>query len=81
MIEQPTVELDRCESVRILRATVQTAALQSARELFQQRREWWLPVAAKLESREPHEIVIYRIHISRLTGRRASRDSRARNRG
>ena len=60
---------------------VQTAALQSARELFQQRREWWLPAAAKLQSHEHHAIVIYRIQISRLTGRRAARDSRTSPRG
>ena len=60
---------------------MQTAALQSARELFQQRREWWLPAAAKVGSHEHHEIVIYRIQVSRLTGRRAARDSRMTTRG
>jgi nitroimidazol reductase NimA-like FMN-containing flavoprotein (pyridoxamine 5'-phosphate oxidase superfamily) len=50
------------------------AALKSAQELFRKRREWWLPAAAKLGSREHHEVVIYRIQIGRLTGRRASRD-------
>jgi uncharacterized protein len=55
---------------------VETDGLRSARELFQQRREWWLPAAAKVTSRERHEMVIYRIQITRLTGRRASRESR-----
>ena len=55
---------------------VETDALRSARQLFQQRREWWLPAAAKVGSSEHHEMVIYRIVISRLTGRRASRDAR-----
>jgi nitroimidazol reductase NimA-like FMN-containing flavoprotein (pyridoxamine 5'-phosphate oxidase superfamily) len=40
--------------------------------LFQQRAEWWLPAAAKLPSKQPHAMVIYRIVIDRLTGRRAS---------
>ena len=44
-------------------------------DLFQERREWWLPAAAKLGSRESHAVVIYQIHIDRLTGRSASRDS------
>ncbi len=38
------------------------------------RREWWLPAAAKAGSREPHAAMIYRIQIDRLTGRSASRD-------
>jgi hypothetical protein len=40
--------------------------------LFQQRSEWWLPAAARLPSKQPHAMVIYRIVIDRLTGRRAS---------
>lgn len=43
-------------------------------ERFQQRPEWWFPAAAKLTSRERHAVVVYRIQIDRLTGRRASRD-------
>jgi nitroimidazol reductase NimA-like FMN-containing flavoprotein (pyridoxamine 5'-phosphate oxidase superfamily) len=50
------------------------AARQSAQELFQQRPEWWLPAAAKVGKREHHAMVIYRIQIDRVTGRRASRD-------
>ena len=42
--------------------------------LFQERREWWLPAAAKLGSHESSAAVIYQIHIDRLTGRSASRD-------
>jgi nitroimidazol reductase NimA-like FMN-containing flavoprotein (pyridoxamine 5'-phosphate oxidase superfamily) len=41
---------------------------------FEQRREWWLPAAAKLDSRESSAVVVYQIHIDRLTGRTASRD-------
>ena len=44
-------------------------------ERFQHRPEWWFPAAAKLPSREHHAMVIYRVTIDRLTGRRAARDS------
>jgi uncharacterized protein len=43
-------------------------------DLFQQRNEWWLPAAAKHGSREAASVLIYQIHIDRLTGRSASRD-------
>ena len=48
---------------------------QRAWERFQQRPEWWFPAAAKLPSRERHAMVIYRIQIDRVTGRRASRQA------
>lgn len=43
-------------------------------ELFQGRREWWLPAAAKVGSREAPPVLIFQISIDRLTGRGASRD-------
>jgi nitroimidazol reductase NimA-like FMN-containing flavoprotein (pyridoxamine 5'-phosphate oxidase superfamily) len=49
-------------------------ARQRAERLFQERREWWLPAAAKLPGREHSDVVVYRIRIDRMTGRRASRD-------
>jgi len=43
-------------------------------ERFQQRPEWWLPATAKVSSApERHAIVVYRIEIDRVTGRRTSR--------
>jgi nitroimidazol reductase NimA-like FMN-containing flavoprotein (pyridoxamine 5'-phosphate oxidase superfamily) len=45
-----------------------------AHDLFQQRQEWWLPAAAKLGSRERHAVVVYRIQIEQVTGRRAARN-------
>jgi len=45
-----------------------------AEHLFQQRREWWLPAAAKVPSAEHQDVVVYRIQIDRLTGRRTARD-------
>jgi len=50
------------------------ARRQRVWESFQQRPEWWLPAAAKLPSQERHAMVIFRIHIDRLTGRRAVHD-------
>ena len=49
-------------------------ARRRAEQLFLQRREWWLPGAAKLETSERDHIVVYRIQIDHVTGRRASRD-------
>lgn len=45
-----------------------------AEQLFQQRREWWLPGIGKVLPREHHQIVLYRIQIGRVTGRRAGRE-------
>jgi nitroimidazol reductase NimA-like FMN-containing flavoprotein (pyridoxamine 5'-phosphate oxidase superfamily) len=49
-------------------------ARQRADALFQQRAEWWMPAAAKVGSHERHAVVVYRIHIDRITGRRAARN-------
>jgi uncharacterized protein len=49
-------------------------ARDRAQKLFQERAEWWLPAAAKVVSREPHAVVVYRVRIDRMTGRRAARD-------
>jgi nitroimidazol reductase NimA-like FMN-containing flavoprotein (pyridoxamine 5'-phosphate oxidase superfamily) len=48
-------------------------ARQRAEALFMQRKEWWFPAAAKLPGREHPDVVVYRILIDKLTGRRASR--------
>lgn len=48
-------------------------ARRTAEELFSKRGEWWLPAAAKVGSGERHSVVIYRIKIDHMTGRRASR--------
>jgi uncharacterized protein len=50
------------------------ASRQRALKLFEPRAEWWLPGAAKVGPREQHAIVVYRIHIDTMTGRRAARD-------
>jgi nitroimidazol reductase NimA-like FMN-containing flavoprotein (pyridoxamine 5'-phosphate oxidase superfamily) len=48
-------------------------ARRTAEELFSKRREWWFPAAAKVGSSERHAVIIYRIKIHRVTGRRAAR--------
>lgn len=49
-------------------------ARRRALHLFEQRPNWWLPGVAKREGgSEHHSPVIYRISISRISGRRASR--------
>ena len=46
-----------------------------ALELFQEQSRWWLPAGARLSSGVEHASpVIYRIHISSMSGRRAARE-------
>jgi uncharacterized protein len=54
-------------------APEESEARDRAQQLFQQRPEWWLPAAAKVGSRERHAVVVYRIRIDRLTGRKAAK--------
>jgi nitroimidazol reductase NimA-like FMN-containing flavoprotein (pyridoxamine 5'-phosphate oxidase superfamily) len=42
--------------------------------LLDTRDEWWFPGAARFEAQEHHAVVIYRIHIDSITGRRADRN-------
>jgi nitroimidazol reductase NimA-like FMN-containing flavoprotein (pyridoxamine 5'-phosphate oxidase superfamily) len=45
-----------------------------ALELFQQRSDWWFPAAGKLAARDEHEMpVVYRVHIDKVSGRRAAK--------
>jgi uncharacterized protein len=48
-------------------------ARKHALELFRSRPEWWLPAASRTDKREPHPMVLYRIRVDRLSGRRADR--------
>jgi len=45
-----------------------------ALHLFQQRKEWWLPGGARTEHSDPHSVVLYRVDIDQMTGRRATRE-------
>ncbi|MBY0493393.1 MAG: pyridoxamine 5'-phosphate oxidase family protein [Cyanobacteria bacterium] len=52
----------------------QQRARQRALDLFQEQSRWWLPGGAKLSSGVEHASpVVYRIHISSVSGRRAVR--------
>jgi uncharacterized protein len=42
-------------------------------DLLGARAEWWFPGAARFERSQPQAVVIYRIHITSMTGRRAAR--------
>ena len=57
----------------IHQAPEEAEARRRAERLFQDRREWWLPAAARVTSGERHEMVVYRVQFERLTGRHASR--------
>jgi nitroimidazol reductase NimA-like FMN-containing flavoprotein (pyridoxamine 5'-phosphate oxidase superfamily) len=52
-------------------------ARRRAESLFRERPEWWFPGAARVGAREHPDVVVYRIQIDRLTGRRAARDSQS----
>jgi uncharacterized protein len=59
----------------ILDSDSDSDARERALALFQTRTEWWLPGAAHLTARERQAVIVYRIQIERVSGRRASRDS------
>jgi nitroimidazol reductase NimA-like FMN-containing flavoprotein (pyridoxamine 5'-phosphate oxidase superfamily) len=48
---------------------------QEGLNLFRRRSEWWLPALSKVGAREQQTLVVYRILIDGMTGRRASRAS------
>ncbi|HEY0875304.1 MAG TPA: pyridoxamine 5'-phosphate oxidase family protein [Vicinamibacterales bacterium] len=49
------------------------SARRTVQTLFEGRPRWWYPAAAKVGTREHHEMVLYRIIIDRMSGRRTSR--------
>jgi nitroimidazol reductase NimA-like FMN-containing flavoprotein (pyridoxamine 5'-phosphate oxidase superfamily) len=51
----------------------EAAARRRAERLFQQRHEWWLPGAAKVDSKPWERAVMFRIAIEQMSGRRADR--------
>jgi nitroimidazol reductase NimA-like FMN-containing flavoprotein (pyridoxamine 5'-phosphate oxidase superfamily) len=44
-----------------------------ALNLFSERSQWWLPGAARLSDSEHESVVVYRINIDHMTGRRTTR--------
>jgi len=57
----------------IHQSSEESAARRRAEQLFSARQRWWLPAAAKVEGREHHDVVVCRIQIDRLDGRRTAR--------
>jgi uncharacterized protein len=49
-------------------------ARRRAEQMFLARGEWWLPAAARVPGHDHHGVVVYRIQIDRLSGRRAARN-------
>jgi nitroimidazol reductase NimA-like FMN-containing flavoprotein (pyridoxamine 5'-phosphate oxidase superfamily) len=59
----------------IHQAPEEAEARRRAQSFFQERKEWWLPAAARVTSVEHENMVLYRITLDRVTGRRTKRDS------
>lgn len=66
------VVMGRYEEIHV--APAEAEARRRAEQHLQQREEWWLPAAGKVPSREHQHMVLYRINIDRMTGRRAARE-------
>jgi len=55
-------------------AEEESEARRRAEQLFRARSQWWLPAAARVPGRDHHhDVVVYRIQIEQLTGRRTAR--------
>ena len=50
---------------------------QEALNLFRRRSEWWLPALGKVGAREQQTLVVYRVAIDAMSGRRAARAAAA----
>lgn len=55
------------------------AAQTRSQQLFQQRKEWWLPAMAKHPADAGRKVLVFRIRIDRMTGRRSKRSDVAEN--
>lgn len=57
----------------VLDSPLESHARRRAHDLLRPHEDWWLPAAGKLASGTEHHVpVVYRIHIERMTGRRAA---------
>lgn len=54
----------------ISRDSAEADARARAEQMFREREAWWLPAAGRVLTREFEAIVLYRIQIDRLSGRR-----------
>lgn len=48
-------------------------ARRRAEQLFRARGQWWLPGAARVPGHDHHDVVVFRIQIEHMTGRRTLR--------
>jgi uncharacterized protein len=55
------------------RTAEHAAVRERAERLFEQRDKWWLPAAAHVPARPHAELVLFRIQLDRVTGRRTAR--------
>jgi uncharacterized protein len=55
-------------------APERSAVRERALGLFKHRAEWWLPGAATSPTQAPESVVIYRVDIDSMSGRRADRN-------
>jgi nitroimidazol reductase NimA-like FMN-containing flavoprotein (pyridoxamine 5'-phosphate oxidase superfamily) len=62
------------EEVGDLDADDSSEAQKRAQQLFQRRKEWWLPAMAKHSQAPPRRLVVFQVRIDRMTGRRSSRN-------
>jgi uncharacterized protein len=60
--------------IEIRREPEEVESRKRAEHFFQQRKEWWLPAVAKIASVEHPDMVVFRITLDRVTGRRTQRD-------
>jgi nitroimidazol reductase NimA-like FMN-containing flavoprotein (pyridoxamine 5'-phosphate oxidase superfamily) len=69
---QTVIVLGRYEEISD--APERAAEREQMLNLLSARAEWWLPGAARFEAGERHAVVLYRIQIDSMTGRRAARN-------
>jgi uncharacterized protein len=46
---------------------------ERALDVFKPRSEWWLPALGKIDGRKAESLIVYRIQIDQISGRRAAR--------
>jgi nitroimidazol reductase NimA-like FMN-containing flavoprotein (pyridoxamine 5'-phosphate oxidase superfamily) len=54
-------------------------AQKRSQQMFQQRKEWWLPAMAKHSPYATRKVVVFQIRIDSMTGRRSTRSDVAAN--
>ena len=57
----------------IHQSSEESEARGRAEQLFAARPGWWQPATAKVQGRQHHDVVVFRLRVERLTGRRTRR--------